>query len=279
MGDALAMSRVQRIQDLPRILHRLVCRQRPLEGCAVDEFHHQVVGADVVKLADVGMIQRRDGAGLALEAGTEFSLGDLQRDVAVQPDIAGLPDPAHAALADRTDDGVRTEAGSGNQIVGGWATLRSCRRGGNLEQLVFTPFECEQRFDFGAQLVLAGTRFFEKGGPLVRRLFERGVIEILDAAPRIVSHFAARLIWRVSQILHNFQSRATVCGETPSTAAVSSTLNPPKKRISTTCALRASSFPRSFNASSSSTNSCPRLCASTMASSSETRCTAPPRFR
>jgi hypothetical protein len=37
-----------------------------------------------------------------------------------------------------------------------------------------------------------------------------------------------------------FQSRITVSGEMSSATAVSSTLNPPKNRSSTTCPLRAS---------------------------------------
>ena len=38
------------------------------ERGTLDELHHQVVGADVVQRADVGMIQRGDGAGFALKA-------------------------------------------------------------------------------------------------------------------------------------------------------------------------------------------------------------------
>ncbi|HUR35389.1 MAG TPA: hypothetical protein VM032_16405 [Vicinamibacterales bacterium] len=47
-------------------------------------------------------------------------------------------------------------------------------------------------------------------------------------------------ISRCSLALANFQSRMTVSIETPSTVAVSSTLNPPKKRKSMTFVLRGS---------------------------------------
>ena len=57
------------------------------------------------------------------------------------------------------------------------------------------------------------------------------------------------------------QSRITVTGETLSTSAVSSTLSPPKKRISTTCTLRGSSRASAFIASSSATRSVSRAAA------------------
>src|ERR1022692_4497621 len=51
------------------------------------------------------------------------------------------------------------------------------------------------------------------------------------------------------------QSRLTVAGDTLSTSAVSSTLSPPKKRISMICTLRASRRASAFIASSSATRS------------------------
>src|SRR5580704_15818411 len=44
----------------------------------------------------------------------------------------------------------------------------------------------------------------------------------------------------VNQALASFQSRKTLDGEILRTSEISSTLSPPKKRISTTCALRGS---------------------------------------
>ena len=46
----------------------------PVDRLAFDVLHHQVVRADVVELADVGMIQGGDGAGFALEAFAELAL-------------------------------------------------------------------------------------------------------------------------------------------------------------------------------------------------------------
>ena len=44
---------------------------------------------------------------------------DLQRDLAVELRVGGLPDLAHAALADEGRDGVVPEAGAGAEGHGG----------------------------------------------------------------------------------------------------------------------------------------------------------------
>jgi len=42
----------------------------------VDEFHRQIVRTNIVELADIGMIQRRDGVHFVLEALRESGLGN-----------------------------------------------------------------------------------------------------------------------------------------------------------------------------------------------------------
>ena len=74
VDDAFAVRGIQRIGNLDGVLQRLIERQRPFERLALDVLHHQVVRADVVELADVGMIQRGDRARLALEAFAELAL-------------------------------------------------------------------------------------------------------------------------------------------------------------------------------------------------------------
>ena len=63
-------------------------RDRPLWRLAVDEFHDQVVGSDVVERANVGMVQRSDGARLALETLAELLVRYLDGDVPAQPRVA-----------------------------------------------------------------------------------------------------------------------------------------------------------------------------------------------
>ena len=71
----------------------------PLGGVAFDVLHHQIVGADVVDLADVGMIQRGDSLGFALEAFGKLRGRDFDGDVAIQARIVGAIHLAHAADA------------------------------------------------------------------------------------------------------------------------------------------------------------------------------------
>jgi hypothetical protein len=92
MHDALRMRFLECIRDLPCNAQRLVERQRSLEILALDTLHDEVVRADVVQRADVGMIQRRHGARLALEAIAELFGGNLDGDFAVQPRVVGTVD-------------------------------------------------------------------------------------------------------------------------------------------------------------------------------------------
>ena len=68
-----------------------------------------------VNRPDVGMVERRQEAGLAFEAGASVGIGqpeigqDLERDVAAERRVAGPIDQAHAARAEQSGDLVRSE--------------------------------------------------------------------------------------------------------------------------------------------------------------------------
>jgi hypothetical protein len=95
------------------------------ERLALDQLHHQIVGltlaADVVERADVRVVEARDRARLALEAGADLGVVDevrrkhLDRDFAAEPRIARAIDLAHAAGAERGEDFVGTEASRGGE--------------------------------------------------------------------------------------------------------------------------------------------------------------------
>ena len=78
----------QRVGDLARDAQRFVERHRPLRRFALDVLHHQVIRADVVERADVGMIQRGHRTRLALETFGELFVRNFDGDVAVQPGVA-----------------------------------------------------------------------------------------------------------------------------------------------------------------------------------------------
>ena len=115
MHDALFVRGFQSVTYLRCDTQRLLKGVWTLGRLALDELHHQVVGADVVNLADVGMVQRRDGFGFALEAFAELRGGNFDGDVAIQPWIVRLPHFAHAALADRRKDFVGSEFVAGGK--------------------------------------------------------------------------------------------------------------------------------------------------------------------
>ena len=109
MDDAVAVRLVERVRDLGCDLRRLIQRQRAFleasgERLPIQAWHDQkmrAVGfADVVDAADVRMLERRDGARLALEARAEvrvagdFGREDLDRDAAIEPCVAGFVDLA-----------------------------------------------------------------------------------------------------------------------------------------------------------------------------------------
>ena len=78
---------------------------QPIRQCfPSEEFHHQIRGArlfaHVIQRADVGMCQRGDDLGFAVEALAELRIGgqglgqDLDRDRAVEPRVARFVDLA-----------------------------------------------------------------------------------------------------------------------------------------------------------------------------------------
>ena len=115
VDHAALVGRLQRRRDLPRDGQRFVDRQRPLaqlarQVLAMDQLHGQEAGAFLlvqpVDGRDVGMVDRGQQLGLALEAGQPRGVGreflgkDLDRHLAVQRGVDRLPDHAHPALAD-----------------------------------------------------------------------------------------------------------------------------------------------------------------------------------
>src|ERR1700677_4672918 len=115
MHDGFVMRGFEGVSNLPRDIEGFFERNRSLRDVLrqrrpFDQLHHEVVWPDVVKRADVGMIQRRNRAGLSLKAIGELLGRNLDGDVAIQSWVARLPHLAHATLAETRDDLVRSEA-------------------------------------------------------------------------------------------------------------------------------------------------------------------------
>ncbi len=114
MDDALLMRLLQRFRDLRPNLHHLIERQRPFlqalgQRLPFQILHHQEVGAvlrtDVVKRADIRMLQRGDGFGFPLHALFQFRVRrkmrgqNLDGNRALQPRVLGAIHLAHPARA------------------------------------------------------------------------------------------------------------------------------------------------------------------------------------
>src|SRR5207253_1488094 len=109
MNDAFAVSGVERVEDLARVLECAGCGERSAEGLAFDVFHDEEIGADVVKRGDVGVIEGGGGAGLIGEAVVEMGFGGFDGDDAIEAGVAGLEDLAHAAGSYGLEDFVGPE--------------------------------------------------------------------------------------------------------------------------------------------------------------------------
>ena len=130
MDDPALVRGVETVGNLPRDAGRgrrsgpigAAARDVLLEGFPFDQFQDQrahpgAVGAhgvfDPVDGADVGMIERGEHPGLALEAGQPLRIAheerrqDLDRHVAPEPGVVGAVDLAHPAFAEQRPDLIR----------------------------------------------------------------------------------------------------------------------------------------------------------------------------
>jgi len=125
MHDSIAVGPVQSVGNLGPVVQRLIGLQIQAlcERFAFHVFHDQkidaILAADIVKYADVWMIQARDDFGFALEALLAKGIGiklrgqDLDRDGASKPSVGCALHFAHAACAERRDDLVRAQSRGG----------------------------------------------------------------------------------------------------------------------------------------------------------------------
>ncbi len=121
MHHALAMRGIEGAGEVAAEGEHLVdghrsARQPRRQRLAVEQLHHHelpaLVLADVVERADVGVVQRRDDAGFALEAlgggrvAAQFGRQQLHGDATAQPHVLGGEHLAHGAAAERRENPV-----------------------------------------------------------------------------------------------------------------------------------------------------------------------------
>ena len=124
MDDRVSMCLVERVGDLNRVPKRLVERQCAFlqafsQRLPFEVLHDEVVDAvlltNIMERADMRVIQRRDGAGFALEAFAELRIRcnvrgqDFDRDGAIEASVAGFVDFTHAPRTNGREDLVGAE--------------------------------------------------------------------------------------------------------------------------------------------------------------------------
>ena len=130
VDDALLVRRFERFGDLLRGGQRLVNRHRALcdaiRQCRpLDQLHHERDGVtgllQPMDLGDVGMVERGEDFGLALEARQPLGIARhrlrqyLDCDRALQIGVRRPIHLSHPALADLGGDFIRAEAGAGRE--------------------------------------------------------------------------------------------------------------------------------------------------------------------
>jgi hypothetical protein len=121
MDDPLGVGSGEGIRNLNRKFDRVPYLQGLiadvlLQRLPFQQLHHDEVSslplANIEDRADMGVIERRGGARLAqvavdgLPILRPFFRNELQRNVAMQTGVLGLPDHTHPALADLLDQTV-----------------------------------------------------------------------------------------------------------------------------------------------------------------------------
>src|SRR5262245_36372930 len=265
-------------------------REAASQRLALEQLHNRNAQAlfvpEIMNREDVGMGEHGDGLGLAFESPHRFVVigqargQNLDGHFAVETRVQCVINLAHPARPQRRkktvaaqrhsrhapdfvfDNGVGRDFGFNGFKNGFNAAFRSLVRG-------------EERLQIMAQLFITGAGINKECGPFARRAFEGGMKHLFNLPPAFRRHLP---ISRCSQALARVHSRATVPGETLSASAVSSTLNPPKKRSSTIWPLLGSNSASAVSASSSATISAARSVETSVASSSLTFFPLPPRL-
>ena len=125
MDDAFLVRGLESIGDLLRGFERFIDRHRPAhetfgQRLAFDQLHHEEMAPlsflEAVQGGNVGMAQRREDLGFALEACETIGVGGqrvrqhLDRNRASELRVAGPVDLAHATRAQERQDLVRAES-------------------------------------------------------------------------------------------------------------------------------------------------------------------------
>src|SRR5262245_39478991 len=109
MDDVFGVRRFECLRDLTCIVQHRLERERPLRRSALHQLHDEIVRPNIVKAADVRMIQRSYRSRFAIKAIGELFGGYLDCDLAPEPGIERAVNLAHTACTNERDDLVRPQ--------------------------------------------------------------------------------------------------------------------------------------------------------------------------
>lgn len=129
MNDTLFMSSFQCVSDLASNEQRFVKgnlaeRNTLRERWTLNQFHYQVIWANVKQSADVWVVERGNRMCLAFEPFAELFRADFDCDIAAQTCVMRFPYRAHASSPKRDLEFVWTESPSGCRAVHGKSFYR-----------------------------------------------------------------------------------------------------------------------------------------------------------
>src|ERR1039458_3893226 len=149
---------------------------------AVNKLHHDVVRADVINLADVGMVERGNRSRFAFKTLGELCSRDLDCNQAIQACISCPIHFAHAACTNSGFYAVWSELCTGSDLRGRWNQLGSgCLLPCGMVEHPFTrgPLR-QQSFNAASHL---GIRIRQQRLTLFAGLLQRGVVQLLHLLP------------------------------------------------------------------------------------------------
>src|ERR1017187_4462246 len=185
---------------------------------AVNKLHHDVVRADVINLADVGMVERGNRSRFAFKTLGELCSRDLDCNQAIQACISCPIHFAHAACTNSGFYAVWSELCTGSDLRGRWNQLGSgCLLPCGMVEHPFTrgPLR-QQSFNAASHL---GIRIRQQRLTLFAGLLQRGVVQLLHLlpvfrvrlrAPAIRANVIARSRGLLNEKYENRQSRRPV---------------------------------------------------------------------
>src|SRR5215467_14912640 len=113
MRDAFPVRGIQCVQHLSGIFDGLFQRKRTSQRSAVDELHDEIVGTDIIEMANVRMVQRSNDARFLSEALAKLAGANLDCDRTAEPCVGRAVDFTHTARSDERLDPVWAQALAG----------------------------------------------------------------------------------------------------------------------------------------------------------------------